>query len=421
MRFKHLHEWLEWQETLHSQKIELGLERVADVANSMGLVKPNYKIIVVAGTNGKGSIVTTLESIFHHAGYRVGAYTSPHLLHYNERIRVQQLNIDDDSLCNAFNKVDQARADTSLSYFEFGTLAAMQIFADSELDVAIYEVGLGGRLDAVNILDNDVAIVSSIGIDHVQWLGSTRELIGFEKAGVFRANQPAICGDADPPNSLLEYAEKLGTELQLINKDYSYKKNNDKTWSFSGEKLNWDGLPMPSLYGETQIGNAATALMALIQLDVQLPVTRESVDRGLSNTSLPGRFQLIPGPCEIILDVAHNLDSAKVLVNNLREMKPASKTIAVFAVLADKDVCGIIECVGGMFDEWHISQLDSERALEKESLKKQLDNCCHDCVIYSHASISEAYNAAKNSVDESMRIVVFGSFLTVAEVLSLEV
>ncbi len=421
MRFKHLHEWLVWQETLHSQKIELGLERISDVANSMGVAKPKYKTIVVAGTNGKGSVVTILESIFHHAGYRVGAYTSPHLLHYNERIRVRQQNADDDSLCNAFDKVDRARGDTSLSYFEFGTLAAMQIFAESELDVAIYEVGLGGRLDAVNILDAEVAIVTSIGIDHVQWLGSTRESIGFEKAGVFRANRPAICGDANPPNSLIEYAEKLGTELLLINKDYSYKKKNDDMWSFSGENLIWDGLPMPSLYGEKQIGNAATALMALIQLDDNLAVTRESVDRGLSNTSLPGRFQRIPGPCEIILDVAHNLDSAKVLVDNLRELKPASKTIAVFAVLADKDVCGIIECVGGLFDEWHISQLDSERALDKESLKKQLDNCCRNCVIYSYSSISEAYNAVKNKLDESMRIVVFGSFLTVAEVLSLEV
>jgi len=421
MRFKRLHEWLEWQETLHSKKIELGLERIAEVANRMGVAEPDYKTVVVAGTNGKSSIVTILESIFHHAGYRVGAYTSPHLLHYNERIRVLKNNVDDESLCEAFNKVDQARGDTSLSYFEFGTLAAMQIFNDVELDVAIYEVGLGGRLDAVNILDADVAIVSSIGIDHVQWLGSTRESIGFEKAGVFRANRPAICGDTNPPNSLIEYSEKLGTELLLINTDYSYSKHNVETWSFKSEKVNWDGLPMPSLYGETQIGNAATALMALIQLDKSLPVTRESVNRGLSNIYLLGRFQNIQGPCEIILDVAHNLDSAKVLVYNLRELKPASKTIAVFAVLADKDVCGIIECVGELIDEWHISQLDTERTLEIENLQKQLDNCCHNCVVYSHSSIAEAYNTAKNTVDDSMRIVVFGSFLTVAEVLSLEV
>lgn len=421
MRFKHLHEWLEWQETLHSQKIELGLERIAEVAHKLGVDKPKYKTIVVAGTNGKGSIVSTLASIYHDAGYRVGAYTSPHLLHYNERIRVQQQNAADDSLCKAFDKVDQARGSTSLSYFEFGTLAAMQIFHESELDVALYEVGLGGRLDAVNILDADASIVSSIGIDHVQWLGSTRESIGFEKAGVFRVDKPAICGDADPPDSLIQYAEKLGAELLLINKDFTYQKQEGQTWSFSNGDISWDGLPMPSLYGEIQIGNAATALMGLVMLDDQLPVTRESVDRGLKNISLPGRFQRIPGPCDIILDVAHNLDSAKVLVNNLRELKPASKTIAVFAVLADKDVCGIIECVGGMFDEWHISQLESERALEKEQLKKQLDNCCHDCVVFTHDSIAEAYNTAKNSIDDTMRIVVFGSFLTVAEVIRLEV
>ncbi len=421
MRFEHLKEWLDWQETLHSKKIELGLERIAEVANNMGVGKPKYNTIVVAGTNGKGSIVSTLESIYHHAGYRVGAYTSPHLIHYNERIRINQKNIDDDSLCTAFNKVDEARKNTSLSYFEFGTLAAMQIFNDSELDIAIYEVGLGGRLDAVNILDSDVAIISSIGIDHVQWLGDTRELIAFEKAGVFRADHFAICGDANPPNSLIEHAKKLGTEIYFIDQDYSFKVHEDNSWSFHSESLRWDNLPKPNLHGEIQIRNAATALMGLNQIDDKLPVTRESVERGLLNISLPGRFQRIQSTCEIILDVAHNLDSAKVLAANLRELKPATKTIAIFAVLSDKDVHGIIEAVGGLFDEWHISQLASDRTLDKESLKKQLDNCCHDCVIYTHSSIAEAYNAVKSDAGESTRIVVFGSFLTVAEVLSLEV
>jgi len=419
MRFKHLQEWLDWQETLHSQKIELGLERIAEVAQALHVDKPKYKTIVVAGTNGKGSIVATLASIYHHAGYRVGAYTSPHLLQYNERIRVQQQNVDDQSLCNAFAKVDQARGDTSLSYFEFGTLAAMQIFSESELDVAIYEVGLGGRLDAVNILDSEVAIVSSIGIDHVQWLGSDRESIGFEKAGVFRKNRPAICGDKEPPNSLIEYAENVGSELFLINEHFSYKRQDNQLWSFECENIRWNDLPMPSLYGEKQVGNAATALMGMRQIDQDLPVTRESVDRGLANISLPGRFQIMQGPCEVVLDVAHNLDSAKVLFDNLKELKPATKTIAVFAVLADKDVCGIIECTAGLFDEWHISQLDSERALEMEKLKAQLDNCCHDCVIHTHDSIAQAYRSATNSVDDTMRVVVFGSFLTVAEVLRL--
>ncbi len=421
MRFKRLQEWLDWQQTLHSQKIELGLERIAEVANSMGVIQPEYKTIVVAGTNGKGSIVSILESIYHHAGYRVGGYTSPHLLRYNERIRIRQHNVDDEALCNAFDKVDRARGDTSLSYFEFGTLAAMQIFSESDLDVAIYEVGLGGRLDAVNILDSDLAFVSSIGIDHVQWLGSTRESIAYEKAGVFRAEHCAVCGDLDPPDSLINYATELGTELLLVNKDFSYQKHDDDSWSFNSEKVIWENLPMPNLHGDVQLGNTATALMGVACIDEILPVTRESIDRGLVNISLPGRFQRIQGPCEIILDVAHNLDSAEVLVKNLQELPPAKKTIAVFAVLADKDICGIIECVAGVFDEWHISQLKSERTLDKESLKKQLGDNCPDCVIYSHDTISEAYDAAKKDVDKSMRIVVFGSFLTVAEVLSQEV
>ena len=421
MRFTSLKEWLNWQQTLHSQKIELGLERIAEVANTMGVTKPKYKTIVVAGTNGKGSIVSTLESIYHRGGYRVGAYTSPHLIHYNERIRVQQQNTEDEILCNAFDIVDRTRRDTSLSYFEFGTLAAMHIFSESNLDVAIYEVGLGGRLDAVNILDSDLAFVSSIGIDHVQWLGPTRESIGYEKAGVFRANHIAICGDINPPSSLTNYAKELGTSLLVKNKDFSYQKLNSKTWSFNSEKMSWDNLPIPSLYGDVQLGNVATALMGVVCMDEILPVTRESIDHGLTNINLPGRFQRIQGPCEIILDVAHNVDSAKVLVKNLNELEPVTKTIAVFAVLADKDISGIIECVGEEFDEWHISQLKSERMLGKEKLKEQLESYCNECLVYTHDSISAAYKAVKNKVDESMRIVVFGSFLTVAEALSQEV
>ena len=317
--------------------------------------------------------------------------------------------------------MDRTRGDTSLSYFEFGTLAAMQIFSESKLDVAIYEVGLGGRLDAVNILDSDLAFVSSIGIDHVQWLGPTRESIGYEKAGVFRSNHVAICGDMDPPSSLTKYAKEIGTNLLVINKDFSYEKQNSKTWSFDSEKISWDNLPMPSLYGDVQLRNVATALMGVVSMYEKLPVTRESIDHGLTNISLPGRFQRIQGPCEIILDVAHNVDSAKVLVNNLNELEPVTKTIAVFAVLADKDISGIIECVGEVFDEWHISQLKSERMLGKEKLKQQLENYCNECLVYTHDSISAAYKAVKNKVDESMRIVVFGSFLTVAEALSQEV
>ncbi len=421
MRFEHLQDWLAWQQTLHSQKIELGLDRIADVANSLGVLQPKSKIITVAGTNGKGSIVAVLESIYHHAGYRVAAYTSPHLLHYNERIRIEQNNVDDETLCNAFSLVDEARGEISLSYFEFGTLAAMQIFSQLDLDVAIYEVGLGGRLDAVNILDSHLAIISSIGIDHVQWLGSTRESIGFEKAGIFRADCPAICGDKDPPESLIKYAKDIGSKLYMINSDYFVKKNDNQTWSFESSSLEWNNLPIPSLYGGVQISNAATALMGLSSLDGSLPVTRECIDRGLSNINLLGRFQRISGNCDIILDVAHNLDSTKALVNNLQDLEPATNTYAVFAVLADKDVDGIIETVKGVFDKWFISQLDSERAMGCDELQKKLHQHCPECISQAYPTISQAYFAAKQEANTTSRIVVFGSFLTVAEVLSLEV
>ncbi len=421
MRFEHLQDWLKWQQTLHSQKIELGLDRIAEVANALDILQPNYQVITVAGTNGKGSIVAILESIYHQAGYRVASYTSPHLLHYNERIRVEQKNIDDETLCKAFDLVDQARGETSLSYFEFGTLAAMQIFKDVQPDVAIYEVGLGGRLDAVNILNTDLAIVSSIGIDHVQWLGTTRESIGLEKAGIFRSHRPAICGEEEPPESLVKYAQELDSKLYLINKDYSYHRNENQTWSFNSSKLNWENLPIPSLYGDTQVSNAATALMGLLSIDDKMPVTRQSVDRGLNNINLLGRFQRISNSREIILDVAHNLDSAKVMVKNLQDLDPVAKTYAVFAVLADKDVDGIIDSVKGLIDKWFISQLDTERTLNCKKLQKILKQNCPDCNVQPYPSISEAYLAAKQAAGNSSRIVVFGSFLTVAEVLSIEV
>lgn len=421
MRFEHLQDWLAWQQTLHSQKIELGLDRIAEVANALGILQPNYQVITVAGTNGKGSIVAILESIYHQAGYRIASYTSPHLLHYNERIRVEQKNIDDETLCKAFDLVDQARGETSLSYFEFGTLAAMQIFNDIELDVAIYEVGLGGRLDAVNILDTNLAIVSNIGIDHVQWLGSTRESIGFEKACIFRSHRPAICGDEEPPESLVKYAQEVDSKLFLINKDYTYQRIDEQTWSFHSSKVNWENLPLPNLFGDAQVGNAATALMGLVAIDDSMPVTRQSVDSGLSNINLLGRFQRITGSCEIILDVAHNLDSAKVLVKNLQDLGPVDKTYAVFAVLADKDVDGIIESVKGLIDKWYISQLNTERTLNCKKLQKMLKQNCPDCDVQHYPSISEAYLAAKQDADNSSRILVFGSFLTVAEVLSIEV
>lgn len=421
MRFEHLQDWLDWQQTLHSEKIKLGLERVARVAHDLGIMQPDFQVIMVSGTNGKGSITAILESIYHQAGYRVAAYTSPHLLQYNERIRIGKKNVEDAPLCAAFDLVDQARGDLSLSYFEFGTLAAMQIFSTLPLDVAVFEVGLGGRLDAVNIYDADAAIVSSVGLDHVQWLGSTRESIGLEKAGIFRTGKPAVCGDIDPPQSLLKYAKDIGSRLYLAGEDFSCRQETEGGWSFRSEGLDWDGLPLPNLYGDVQVGNAGAALMSIQCLDAVLPVPRESVEQGLQDICLAGRFQRVAGKCEMIFDVAHNLDSAKVLGRNLRELGPASRTYAVFAVLEDKDVEGIIGSVHEQIDEWHISELESERSLDCAQLQNRIEHLDPDARVQAYASISKAWQAAKKNASETSRIVVFGSFLTVAEVLSLQV
>ena len=420
MRFEHLQDWLDWQQTLHSEKIKLGLERVARVARELDLMRPDFRVVMVSGTNGKGSITAILESIYHEAGYRVAAYTSPHLLHYNERIRIGKKNVEDAPLCAAFDLVDQARGDLSLSYFEFGTLAAMQIFSTLELDVAVFEVGLGGRLDAVNIYDADAAIVSSVGLDHVQWLGSTRESIGLEKAGIFRTGKPAVCGDNDPPETLLKYARDIDSRLYLVGEDFSYRQGSDRHWSFQSAKLDWDDLPAPNLYGDVQVGNAAAALMSIQCLDEVLPVQRESVERGLQDICLSGRFQRVVGKCEMIFDVAHNLDSAKVLGKNLQELGPASRTYAVFSVLEDKDVEGIIGSVCEQIDEWYISELDSERSLECADLQDRIVHLDPDAIVHTCPSVEQAWQAVKTEACETSRIVVFGSFLTVAEVLSFE-
>ena len=421
MRFTHLQDWLTWQQTLHSQKIELGLSRVAKVASDLGILRPEFQVIAVAGTNGKGSITAILESVYHQAGYCVASYTSPHLLRYNERVRIGKKNVEDQLLCNAFSLVDQVRGEMSLSYFEFGTLAAMQIFSNTQPDVAILEVGLGGRLDAVNIYDSDVAIVSNIGMDHVQWLGSTREAIGLEKAGIFRASKPAICGDREPPDSLLKYAREIDSDLYLMDEDFSYQQEQDEVWSFHSAKLDWNNLPTPNLYGSVQVSNAAIALMSVQCLDEKLPVKQESVESGLRNICLSGRFQRISGECEIIFDVAHNLDSAKVLGKNLRELGSVTRTRAVFAVLEDKDVDGIIGSISELIDEWYISELDSERSLSCKDLQKSIEKLGQDRIVKTYPSVADAWLAARSHSDHTSRIVVFGSFLTVAEVLGLEV
>lgn len=419
MRFQKLEDWLNWQQALHPHTIELGLERVSQVAKRLDLTRPPHRIITVAGTNGKGSSVAMLESILIEAGYSVGSYTSPHLLRYNERVRVQREAASDDTLCQAFAQIDTARGATTLSYFEFGTLAAMTIFAQSRLDVAILEVGLGGRLDAVNVQDPDVAVITSIDLDHTEWLGTDREAIGFEKAGIMRPYAPVVCGDPDPPASIAAHATAINARLYQLGPDFSYRRE-ERGWAWRTENLEYGQLPLPALEGEIQLQNASSVLMSLSLLRNQLPIDENHVRAGLRKVTLAGRFQRLPGPVETIVDVAHNPAGAKVLASTLRAMPTAGRTLAVFAVLADKDAASMVAAIEDLVDRWYLAPNHSERALPVDELRA-LFRARFDRSIRCFDSVAQAYYAACDAARADDRVVVFGSAFTVAEVLALHV
>ncbi|MDP1707851.1 MAG: bifunctional tetrahydrofolate synthase/dihydrofolate synthase [Gammaproteobacteria bacterium] len=418
MRFNSLADWLSWQETQHPVLIDLGLERVSAVLRRMGLAQPPHAVVTVAGTNGKGSCVALLESIYRAAGYRTGSYSSPHLLRYNERIRMLGAEVDDARLCAAFERVDAARAGISLSYFEFGTLAALRILQDAQLDVAILEVGLGGRLDAVNIVDPDVAVVTSIGIDHVEWLGPDRESIGREKAGIFRAGRPAICGDPAPPHSLQVRADELATPLYRIQHDFGYEVSGDDwTWwgRFAGANTRYEQLPFPALRGAFQLQNAATAVMAMQVLMARLPVSVEALQRGLTTVSLPGRFQVQAGPVTRIFDVAHNPHGAAVLARTLQEYPCAGRTLAVFSMLADKDIAGVVGALRGSVHHWQVAALPTPRAATAAQIMQAVRENAPAASVAGSASVGEAWRATWSQARPGDRVLVFGSFYTVAE------
>lgn len=417
-----LQDWLLHLESLHPKGqagIELGLDRVAKVKAALRQVS-TCPVVVVGGTNGKGSTCAYLEAIYRFAGYRTGCYSSPHLLEYNERVRIDGRSIDDESLCEAFAKVEAARQSAgrvALTYFEFGTLAAWEVFAARQVDVLILEVGLGGRLDAVNIYDADCAVVTGIALDHTDWLGTTREAIGFEKAGIFRGGHPALCGDPEPPQSLLDHAASIGADLQCLGRDFGYF--GDRTqWTFWGsQKLRRGGLPNPALRGSYQLGNASTALAVVEILKGRLPVAMQAIRRGLLELDLAGRFQVIPGRPVLVLDVAHNPQAVAALAGNLDEMGFAARTIAVVGMLADKDVAGALAPLAGKIDHWLIAGLEVPRGASAELLAKVVADCAlggeYECL----ASPAEAYERAVKLAGENDRIVVFGSFHTVAAVL----
>jgi len=419
---KSLPDWLAHLESLHPKGqggIELGLERVNRVKDELRQTQ-TCPLIIVGGTNGKGSTCAYLEAIYTHAGYRVGCYTSPHLLDYNERIRVGRASIDDASLCQAFAKVEAARqsaGEQALTYFEFGTLAAWEVFVASQVEVIILEVGLGGRLDAVNAYDADCAIVTGIALDHTDWLGSTREAIGFEKAGIYRAGKPALCADPEPPQSLLDHAAAIGADLQLIGRDFDALESKE-TWAFQGrQKVCWPDLPQPVLHGVGQLRNAAAVLAAISALREQHPVPLEAIRRGLTDVALPGRFQVLPGQPAIVLDVAHNPQAVAGLAASLASMGRFARTIAVVGMLADKDISGALAALAGKVDVWLLASLDVPRGAPAATLEAAIGEGQLGGKVECFASPGESWAHAAKLAGEDDRILVFGSFYTVAAVM----
>ncbi len=417
-RFTTVKDWLRWQETLHPQAIELGLQRVAGVAAQLACQRPAPIVISVAGTNGKGSSVALLEAILLRAGYRVGAYSSPHLLSYNERIRIDAAPVSDDELCAAFARVDAARAGTSLTYFEFGTLAALDIMTRRRLEVALLEVGLGGRLDAVNLVDADVALITRIGIDHTEWLGPDRDAIGREKAGIMRTGRPAVCADLEPPAGLLQAAEHCGAVLAVAGRDFHVCPD-AQGWAWRGRSSSFEALPQPALPGAHQVANAAGVLSVLEALASRLPVRREALVGGLLKFGLPGRIQHVGGAVDQVLDVSHNAQAAQALADTLRQMPSPRRCYAVLGMMKDKQPASFVQPLLPFVDTWYASGLQVARASPAAALAASISACTGQRIA-SFASMSETRDALQAVLRPGDRVVVCGSFYTVAEWCALE-
>ena len=446
MRFDNLNDWLSWQESLNPKEIDLGLDRVSAVLKQAGLSSTfNCPLITVAGTNGKGSVVAMLEAMAMSAGLNVCSYTSPHLFKYNERIKINAQPVADDALCEAFERIDQARGSSQLTYFEFGTLAAIELFFKQQPDLVILEVGLGGRLDAVNIMDADVCVLTSVAIDHVDWLGDDRESIGYEKAGVFRQGRPVICGERDVPVSVVRHAEKLQCELIQAGRDYEVQINHsDDRWSLKSCYADLADLQKPCLTGNFQYLNAATAILALQTLQVKkklpcLPDLQSTksfgtvISRALTQIKLSGRFQQIHSKPLVYVDVAHNLQAAQALASQLKSSSVdnasgQTRTWAIVAMLSDKDIKGVIESVSAEIDDWCFAGLENaSRGLPVQAMIENLpdffikatnqENQCKisSATVLSAKSVKQACALVLSKANKNDRIVIFGSFYTVAE------
>jgi dihydrofolate synthase/folylpolyglutamate synthase len=415
MTARSLEHWLRMQETVHGPGIDLGLERIRAVALRLDLLPLKSRAIIVAGTNGKGSTVACLAGILRASGYKAGAFTSPHLLRYNERIRIDGAEAPDAELVTAFEAIEAARGDTTLTFFEYNALAALLVFRAREVQFSVLEVGLGGRLDAVNIVDAEAAIVCSIGLDHADWLGTDIEVIGREKAGVFRAGSIAVLADPGMTPSVAAEAQRIGARSLQAGRDYHFQMQGSgdcaQRWNFQMPGLRLDDLPLPALPGARQLANASAAIAALHAMGLPRPLQSQAVGAALCAMRAPGRFQVVPGPVEWILDVAHNEPAARVLADNLAARPCKGRTLVVAGILGDKDVDGVARALAGSVDAWIICGIDAPRGLGAAELASRTE-------VFSGArqaaNIHEGMRMAAQLSSAGDRIVVCGSFLTVA-------
>ncbi len=429
-----LAEWLERQESVHARSIDLGLERVALVAGALEISHPPYRIVTVAGTNGKGSTVTYLDAIFRAAGHRTGSFTSPHLLHYGERVRVAGRRASDAQLVAAFERIERARGGTTLTFFEYNTLAALLVFAEARVEIAVLEVGLGGRLDATNVVDADVSVLCSVGLDHRDWLGDTLDAIGAEKAGIFREGRPAVLGTGQMPSSVFATIERVHARPVMAQRDFDWiveggeeihgasgASGAPERWSYRGLRSSLDGLPPPALAGAIQFRNAATALAAYEALPGARPLAREWVGEALQSARLPGRFQILRLPghgaeeIEWILDVAHNEPAAQVLAENLTARPVSGTTRAVCSVLRDKDVEAVGRVLETGIDEWILCGVPGPRGSSAMELARRLAATVRAPLLVE--SVSEGCELARARARRDDRVLVFGSFAAVASAL----
>ena len=401
-----LEEWLVYLEQLHGQAIELGLDRIRHVATELDLLKPAPFVFTVGGTNGKGTTCRTLEVLLLAAGYRVGVYSSPHFIHYPERVRINGQELTDQAHVVSLDSLNQGRGETSLTFFEFSTLSALQLFKQADLDVVILEVGLGGRLDATNIIDADVAVITSIALDHTDWLGPDRESIGREKAGIFRQGKPAVVGEPDMPFTIKKVAQDKGAILLARDQQWSYQASS-QGWQFTDIQGKLVDLPLP----QVPLANAATALAALRVSG--LTINETTLKASIASATLPGRFQIFQESPKVILDVAHNPHAARYLVDKVKQFSPTGKVRCVIGMLHDKDITGTLAILGEAVDEWYCASLEGPRGASAEQLQHSLSAAS------GYATVEQAYQTALDQATDEDIVLVCGSFHTVAAVMAL--